>query len=100
MCSSDLPSSGRHLGHYKSLFTPPPIGSNEDEEEEWVAMQKLIKRCYIQVVNYCIKHRYVLERWKNVTNMMIYKETGNIKIHRLRIIHLYEADMSLMWGEH
>ena len=98
--TSTLPSSGRHLGHYKSLFTPPPIGSNEDEAETWVAMQKLIKRCYIQVVNYCIKHEYVLERWKNVTNMMIYKEAGNIKIHRLRIIYLYKADMSLMWGEH
>ena len=35
-----------------------------------------------------------------MTNMMIYKEPGNIKIHRLRVIHLYEADMSLMWGEH
>ena len=30
--------------------------------------------------------------------MMIYKELGNIKIHRLRVIHLYEADMGLLWG--
>ena len=35
-----------------------------------------------------------------MTNMMIYKEEGNVKIHRLQIIHLYEADMSLMWGVH
>merc|ERR1711884_655074 len=46
----------------------------------------------------CIKHRYVLQRWKNIVNMMIYKEVGNIKIHRLRVIHLYEADMGLLWG--
>jgi hypothetical protein len=30
--------------------------------------------------------------------MMIYKEPGNIKTHRLRIIHLYEADLSLLLG--
>jgi hypothetical protein len=30
--------------------------------------------------------------------MMIYKEHGNVKIHRLRVIHLYEADLSLLWG--
>ena len=30
--------------------------------------------------------------------MMIYKEIGNVKIHRLRVIHLYEADMGLLWG--
>ena len=31
--------------------------------------------------------------------MMIYKEPGNVKIHRLRVIHLYEADQSTLWGK-
>ena len=31
--------------------------------------------------------------------MMIYKEPGNVKIHRLRVIHIYEADQSTLWGE-
>jgi hypothetical protein len=26
------------------------------------------------------------------------QETNNVKIHRLRVIHLYEADLSLLWG--
>ena len=30
--------------------------------------------------------------------MMIYKEPGNVKIHRLRVIHIYEVDQSLLWG--
>ena len=30
--------------------------------------------------------------------MMIYKEPGNAKIHRLRVIHLYEADYGLIMG--
>ena len=54
--------------------------------------------CYIGLINYCVKHRYPLQRWKTIVNMMIYKEPGNVKIHRLRVIHLYEADQSLLWG--
>jgi hypothetical protein len=30
--------------------------------------------------------------------MMIYKKEGNVKIHRLRVIHLYEADLGFLWG--
>ena len=29
---------------------------------------------------------------------MIHKEIGNVKIHRLQVIHLYEADMGLLRG--
>jgi hypothetical protein len=29
---------------------------------------------------------------------MLFKEPGNIKIHRTRVIHLYEADYNLAMG--
>ena len=29
--------------------------------------------------------------------MMIYKKPGNVKIHQLRVIHIYQADQSLLW---
>ena len=35
---------------------------------------------------------------ENVVNMMILKEEGNTKIHRLRVIHLFEADYNLLLG--
>ena len=47
-------------------------------------------------MNYCIKNGYVLKRWKTIINTMIFKESGNYKIHRLRVIHIYEADFNLM----
>ena len=34
----------------------------------------------------------------NIFNMMILKEEGNLKIHRLRVIHLYEADLNFILG--
>ena len=29
---------------------------------------------------------------------MIYKEQGNVKIHRLRVIHMYEVDYNFLIG--
>ena len=31
-------------------------------------------------------------------NNMIHKEPDNVKIHRLRVIHLYEADLNFILG--
>ena len=58
--------------------------------------------CHIKVINYVIKHRYSLERWRTIMNNMIYKEPDNVKIHQLPVIHIYiyiyKADLSLMQG--
>jgi hypothetical protein len=48
------------------------------------------------VIDYCLIHGYSLERWQRVVNVMIHKEAGNHKIHRLRVIHLFEADYNLI----
>ncbi len=37
-------------------------------------------------------------RWQNIVNVMIQKDPGNTKIHRLRVIHLYEADYNFLLG--
>ena len=90
--------SGRHLGHYKALVATIDRSLREEERESYKRRQEEIAECYIGLINYAIKHRYSLKRWKTIVNMMIYKEHGNVKIHRLRVIHLYEADLSLLWG--
>jgi hypothetical protein len=33
---------------------------------------------------------------ENVVNVMIEKEPGNARVHRLRVIHLYEADSNFL----
>jgi hypothetical protein len=52
----------------------------------------------ITLINHAITRKHVFERWKKVANFMIFKEPGNTKIHRLRVIHLYEADLNLILG--
>ena len=90
--------SGRHLGRYKVLFIK--LGQNleqiRDNEIDYKTKQQFITKCIVSVINFCIRSSYALERWKTIINTMIFKETGNYKIHRLRVIHIYEADFNLL----
>ena len=90
--------SGRHLGHYKVLFTTLDASISFEEKELLESYQFDIAEAYRTIINYAIRHRYSFKRWKNITNMMIYKDPGNVKIHRLRVIHLYEADLNFILG--
>ena len=49
-------------------------------------------------MQYLIRHNYLYERWKQILNYMIYKEQGNVKIHRLKVIHIYKADYNFLVG--
>ena len=73
--------SGRHLGHYKVLVSTIDRSLKEDDVKDLKQIQQEIKMCYIGLINYCVKHRYSLHRWKTIVNMMIYKESRNVKIH-------------------
>ena len=77
--------SGRHLGHYKAII--------QDET---------LLTCLTNFLQLTLKHGLVLTRWCNAVNIMIEKDTGVPKLTRLRIIHLFEADLNLFlklqWG--
>ena len=73
--------SGRHLGHYKSLFTVIDKSLEATERKELKEIQERIAGCYVATINYAICHNYSYKRWKQILNFMIYKEKGNVKIH-------------------
>ena len=50
----------------------------------------------IQLINAAIKNKYSFQRWKLVVNVMIQKTPGDLRIHRLCVIHLYEHDYTLI----
>jgi hypothetical protein len=62
------------------------------------AKRKQIIQAQVQLINYAMEHGYVYPRWKTVVNVMIEKEPGNAKIHRMRVIHLYKADYTFILG--
>ena len=69
--------SNFHLGLYKAL-----IHSNQ------------VLSIFTLLMNLPLKHGKPLSRWENSTMCMIEKDIGQPKIHRLRLIHLFEADMN------
>lgn len=86
--------SGKHLGHYRSLLQHP----EEKDDDYDTSKKKSILRVILRILNYCARTGYTLERWTHIVTTMIPKEEGNLKIHRLRVIHLYEADLTMLFG--
>jgi hypothetical protein len=56
----------------------------------------LLLHAHLAIINYCLHHGYSLNRWKDIINVMILKEPSNTKVHRLRVIHIFEADYNLI----
>ena len=83
--STSTSPSGRHLGHYRALI--------QDAE---------LLLCFKRFLNIVLNHGILLPRWSKATNVMIEKDKGDPKIHRLRIVHLFEADfnflLKVLWG--
>jgi hypothetical protein len=84
--STSTSPSGRHLGHYKAIIQDP-----------------MLLKCLTLFMHVAIKSGTAIHRWSKATNVMLEKDAGNPCIHRLRIIHLFEADfnlyMKMQWGK-
>ena len=54
------------------------------------------------LLNACSQHGLVLTRWLTIHNSMLEKALGNDRLDKLRVIHLFEADlnllMSILWS--
>lgn len=98
--------SRMHLGHYKAMISKhlyshiPEVESDEHKalREELDFQQSEILRVHLILMNYALERGYSYQRWQTVANSVLFKEPGNIRIHRTRIIHIYEADYNLMLG--
>ena len=82
------PVAGRHLGHYKAAL---------QDTELLIGYSRMINM--IPVTN-----GFSPSRWQQATSVMLEKDKGDPKIHRLCIIHLFEANYNLffklIWGFH
>jgi hypothetical protein len=93
-------SLGPHLGHWKALIARQEF-SHEPKSEQCIELDRIqtaIRLSRLQLINYALRWGFAYDRWKNVINVMILKDPGEFKIHRLRVIHIYEADYNLILG--
>ena len=105
--STTTSPSGLHLGHFKALIArhkysgEPPEDETEEESakrEELNQMQRDLRGLHLSLINYALERGYSFQRWKTVANTILFKDPGCIRIHRTRIIHIYEADYNLILG--
>lgn len=103
--STSTSPSGMHLGHYKASIARheyTDIDSSDElasaNQDEWNHMQSCLLKLQVQLLNYAMERGYSYNRWKQVVNAILFKDTDNVRIHRTRVIHLYEADYNLMLG--
>lgn len=90
------PSGLHHLGHNKALVLHNNANLKTDEGKAVEVKRMELISAYVAMINYSLKHSYSYKRWQNVVNVMIKKETGNSKVHRLCVIHIYEADYNFL----
>jgi hypothetical protein len=82
--------SGRHLGHYKILTKLELL--NEDN----VNLSDEILKLYYTIIKITINLGQTLDRWCNISTLMIEKTPGIKRIDKLHVIHIYEADYNLL----
>jgi hypothetical protein len=92
--------SGMHLGHHKALLTDLSleVDSTQPGQPSLDDKRKSLLQGQLDLLNYAIHHNYTYKRWHQVATFMIRKDPDSSKIHRLRVIHLYEADLNLLLG--
>ena len=88
--------SGLHLGHFHALWRNHGLPHSNHQRELVEGGQQQLTEARVALLNYAMRHGYSFRRWKKVVNVMLAKDPGKPKIHRLRVIHLYEADYNLL----
>lgn len=98
MESTTTSPSGIHLGHYHALIARHchKDSPSSPECELLDAHQEALIYAHVSLINYALRMGISYDRWKTVVNIMLEKDPGDPKIHRLRVINIYEADYNLL----
>ena len=86
----------RHLGHYRALGAATGIEKTDEEQE---TTGESIMGVHVRIMNLAIQHGEPLPRWLQALNIILPKIPGKPFLHKLRIIHLFEADYQFILKE-
>jgi hypothetical protein len=90
--STSTSPSGNHLG-LRRIITYPVNDYDLDEA------RKQIMKAQTDIINIPIQAGFSPKRWKTVVNAMLEKLPGKPYLHKLRVIHILEADYNLALKE-
>ena len=104
--STTTSPSGMHLGHFRAMISRHKYSDRDPQDPDRLRLDRIqsdICMLHLRLINYALSRGYSYRRWQQVVSSMLWKEPGNFKIHRTRVIHIYEADynlaLSLKWRE-
>ena len=83
--------SGRYLGHYHALLAPD--GNDYSESKNF---SDTIWQIYHSITTITLLNEKPLLRWLTSIVILLPKDAGQPKIHRLRIINTYESEYNLI----
>jgi hypothetical protein len=89
--------SGRHLGHFHALFRPMKAKDDEDRDRLEGIRSEIIEM-HATMLQTAYDNEHVYKRWEYILTCMLGKDSGIPRIHRLRVIHLYECDLNLLFS--
>ena len=89
--------SGRHLGHFHALFRPTKAKDDKDRERLEDIRAEIIE-LHATMLQTAYDNEHVYKRWEYILTCMLGKDSGIPRIHRLRVIHLYECDLNLLFS--
>jgi hypothetical protein len=96
--TSTSPVTNVHLGHAKAYFARHSLRPDSDDAKQLETDREEVLKGHLTLLNYALQFGYSYDRWKSIVNAMLEKDPGQPKIHRLRVIHLYEYDFNLILG--
>lgn len=106
--STTTSPSGLHLGHLKALIARHSFQSTPSDDDLTTAFkaqrdelnrkQADLFDLQLSLINYTLERGYSYKRWQTIANTMLFKDTDNVRLHRTRVIHIYEADFNLALG--
>ena len=94
--TSTSPATGVHLGHAKAYCSEHPFNKDSKEEAAFEKRRGLVLAGHLILMNYSLQFGYSYDRWQIIINSLLEKDPGSPKVHRLRVIHLYEWDFNLL----
>jgi hypothetical protein len=89
--------SGRHLGHFHALFRPLKA-KDDDDRDRLEGIRTDIIEMHAKMLQTAYDNEHVFKRWEYILTCMLGKDSGIPRIHRLRVIHLYECDLNLQFS--
>ncbi len=84
--------SGLHLGHYRTFLYRRNDDKDEDDKDNYSFFQVMA-----HMLNIPLHTGQPPNRWLTASSVCLEKETNNPRTDKLCIIHLFEADLNLVW---